>query len=490
MNAFLASHYINGRWIEGQGPRFQSINPATLEPLWQGHKASREEAQSAIKAAKDATAGWARASLNERINVLRVFSETLTTNQDELTRLISNESGKPLWEAKTEAQAVIAKINISIRAYEERTQDTWIEEPQSKTGVTYKPHGVMVVLGPFNFPAHLSNGHIVPALLAGNTIVYKPSELTPGVAAFITECWNKSGLPAGVFNLVQGDAECAEWLLEEDIQGVLFTGSYRAGLQIHQRFSSRPEVILALEMGGNNPLIIDHLNDIPAAVYQTILSSFITAGQRCSCARRVFIPNDAFGENFLEALQAATRSLVIGAPEDSPEPFLGPVIRPLHAEAHLRAQHQLIQQGARPIQPMTSLRPKFPFLTPGIIDMTEVLSPPDEEIFAPLIQLYRYEHFEEAISGANATRYGLTAGLLSDNREHYDIFYANIRAGLLYWNRATTGASSQLPFGGLGQSGNHRPSAFFAADYCAYPIANMTQSTVTRPATLLPGIRV
>lgn len=486
----IASHYINGQWIQGLGEAFHSINPATLAPLWQGQTATREQVHHAVSAAQQAGHLWASTPLNQRIEVLKAFAQHLTLKIEAFTRIISDESGKPLWEAKTEAQAVIAKVEISIRAFEERMPFKYTEEQQARSGVAYKPHGVMVVLGPFNFPAHLSNGHIVPALLAGNTIVYKPSELTPGVAALVTQCWHESGLPAGVFNLIQGNAQCAQWLIDEDIQGVLFTGSYRAGVQIHQQLAARPHVILALEMGGNNPLIIDHLQDIPAAVYQTILSSFITAGQRCSCARRVLIPNNAFGAQFLEALLAATQALRMGAPLDTPEPFLGPVIRPQHAIAHLKSQQQLISQGALPLQPMTCRTPDYPFLTPGIIDTTQISSPADEEIFAPLIQLYRYDTFDEAIARANQTQYGLTAGLLSDNPHHYDRFYANIRAGLVYWNRATTGASSQLPFGGIGHSGNHRPSAFFATDYCAYPVANMTQPTVTLPTTLLPGIQL
>lgn len=490
MSHLPASHYIDGKWIEGCGSKLESIHPATLLPFWVGRKASLSDVQSAVKAAKRAAPSWGREPLTQRVALLKKFSKILTERSEALALCIAHESGKPLWEAKTEAQAVVAKVDISIRAHEERMPVLPTKGSETQSRVTYKPHGVMVVLGPFNFPAHLSNGHIVPALLAGNTIVYKPSELTPGVAAFIGDCWHQAGAPAGVFNLVQGDIECAKWLLNEDIQGVLFTGSYRAGLHIHQHFASRPDVLLALEMGGNNPLIIDHLDNIPAAVYQTILSSFITAGQRCSCARRVFIPNDTFGATFLEALREATSTLLIGAPEDSPEPFLGPVIRQSHAEAHLKAQNQLIQLGATPLHPMQYLRAGSSFLTPGIIDMTGVSTPPDEEIFAPLIQLYRYQNFDEALTRANDTRYGLTAGLLSDSFERYENFYRSMRAGLIYWNRATTGASSELPFGGVGLSGNHRPSAFFATDYCAYPIANMAQPTVTLPPTPLPGVRV
>lgn len=490
MSKNLLSHYIDGQWIHGKGQAFHSINPTNLEIFWEGHKATHEEIVSAVTAAQKASVYWSRTTVEARIEHLKQFAHQLNMRAEALTHCISDETGKPLWESRTETQAVIGKIELSIRAYHERMSSHFIEEGNARNGVTYKAHGVMIVLGPFNFPAHLSNGHIVPALLAGNTVVYKPSELTPGVAAFMMDCWHESGLPEGVLNLIQGDATSAQGLINQDIQGLLFTGSYRAGLHIHQQLSARPEVITALEMGGNNPLIVADIEDIPAAVYQTVLSSFITAGQRCSCARRLFIPRNALGDRFLDALKETTRNIIVGPPSGSQEPFFGPVIRLNHAKMHLQSQKNLIELGAKPIELMQQNDPMLPFLTPGILDMSTVLNPPDEEIFAPLIQLYRYDSFDEALVRANQTRYGLTASLLSDKKEQYDLFYTHIRAGLIYWNRATTGASSALPFGGVGFSGNHRPSAFFATDYCAYPIANMTQTTVTLPTTRLPGIQV
>lgn len=490
MNAHLSSHYIDGEWIQGEGSAFHSINPSTLEVFWQGKKATIKEIETAVQKAHQAIAHWSRTSLEQRIDYMKKFAQQVQLCAESLTQCISNETGKPLWEARTETQAVIGKIELSIHAYETRMSPQFTEDGPLRSGISYKPHGVMAVLGPFNFPAHLSNGHIVPALLAGNTVVYKPSELTPAVATLIMQCWHKSGLPNGVLNLIQGDATSAQSLINQNIQGLLFTGSYRAGLQIHQQLSARPEVLTALEMGGNNPLIVQKVENIQAAIYQTILSSFITAGQRCSCARRLFVPQNEFGDHFIEALQAATQLLIVGPPDATTEPFLGPVIRPQHAAQHLQSQKNLIELGAKPIQPMRQHDMELPFLTPGILDMTDVKNSPDEEIFAPLIQLHRYNTFEEALIQANQTRYGLTAGLLSDQKEDYDLFYNQIQAGLIYWNRATTGASSALPFGGIGLSGNHRPSAFFATDYCAYPIANMTQPIVTLPSTLLPGIQV
>lgn len=482
----MKSHYINGKWVESQGRAFHSINPADSAIIWQGKEALEENIAAAYDAASQALASWSQLDFATRVTAIQKFGRQVEARKQELLLLIAKEAGKPLWEAATEVSAVLGKIELSIKAYQERT---WPKEIGAyENYLRYKPHGVVAVLGPFNFPAHLSNGHIVPALLAGNTVIYKPSELTPAVAELMLQCWHDSGLPPGVINGVQGGVSSAKLLLQQDIQGVYFTGSYKTGLEINKMFSERPEVILALEMGGNNPLVIDRVKNVEAALYNTLLSSFITAGQRCTCARRVFIPNNTFGDHFLEQLIIASKQLQVGAYTLQPEPFIGPVIRYEHALHHLSAQENLIKAGGKALLPMTLLKEHTGLLTPGIIDMSLVSEPKDEEIFAPLIQIYRYQTFEQALMGCNQTRYGLSAGLLSDNEKHYHDFFNTVRAGLINWNKPTTGASSALPFGGIGHSGNHRPSAYFAADYCAYPIASLEQPQLTLPEQRLPGI--
>ncbi|CEK10492.1 succinylglutamate-semialdehyde dehydrogenase [Legionella hackeliae] len=485
-----ATHYIGGNWIRGEGEAFCSKNPADGSIIWQGNHANTEEVLAACEAAHLALPGWSSIDVSARAAYLQNFAKEVETKQQELTYLIALETGKPLWEAKTEVASVVAKINLSIQAYQERTAGKQFTIPDANAHLRFKPHGVVAVLGAFNFPAHLSNGHIVPALIAGNTVIYKPSELAPAVAQFIMQCWHESGLPQGVINCIQGGIDTSRALLHTDIQGVFFTGSYKAGKQIHQHFSGRPDVILALEMGGNNPLVIDKIKNVDAAVYQTLLSTMITSGQRCTCARRLFIPNDAAGDKFLSRFVRACKQLTVGPFTHHPEPFMGPVISYDHALNHLKAQENLINLGGKPLLNMFLMEENTGLLSPGIIDMTGVSDVPDEEIFAPISQIYRYSTFEEALLFANQTRYGLSAGLLSDNEKNYQQFYHTIRAGLINWNRPTTGAASSLPFGGVGCSGNHRPSAYFAADYCAYPIASLEQTQLTTPAQLLPGIQL
>ncbi|MBA2652563.1 MAG: succinylglutamate-semialdehyde dehydrogenase [Tatlockia sp.] len=482
------NHYINGHWVEGQGENFVSKNPADGSIVWQGTIASSADVLAANTAAQDALSSWSSLDFATRANYLNRFAKEVEAKREKLAYLIGLETGKPLWEAHTEVSSVVAKVKISIEAYLERNAEKQSEAADAKAFIRYKPYGVAAILGAFNFPAHLSNSHIVPALLAGNTVVYKPSELTPGVAQFIIQCWHESDLPAGVINCIQGDATAGKALLLSDIQAVYFTGSYQTGVKIHQQFSDKPEVILALEMGGNNPLIIDEGANISAAVYHSLLSTMITAGQRCTCARRLFIPKSPYGDAFLNQFINACKRLRVGKFNEQPEPFMGPVISYNHANGYLKMQKDLIQNGGEPLLEMRKLAKDTGFLSPGIIDMTKATKLIDEEIFAPLVQVYRYLNFEEAIVLANKTRYGLSAGLISENLERFNYFYKKIRAGLINWNRPTTGALSSLPFGGVGCSGNNRPSAYFAADYCSYPIASLEQPHITLPAQLLPGI--
>jgi succinylglutamic semialdehyde dehydrogenase len=481
--------YIDGQWIKGDGTLLESIDPSYGTLFWQGTNASSKEITTATHAAHQALPSWAALELEQRAQYTQRFASEIEKNRELLKQLISQETGKPFWEAETEVNSVIGKINLSIQAYKERTASKITPSTEANACLRFKPQGVVVVLGAFNFPAHLSNGHIVPALLAGNTILYKPSEHAPAVAELIMDCWHNSGIPAGVMNCLQGDAACGKELLSQDIQGVYFTGSYITGLRIHQQFSDRPEVILALEMGGNNPLVIDNeLTDLNAAVYQSLLSTLITSGQRCTCARRVMIPDTTLGDEFLKQFIHLCKNLRVSPYDHLPEPFMGPVISHAQALKHLHSQKKLLDAGGEALLPMTLLAENTGLLSPGIIDMSKVTNPEDEEIFAPLVQIYRYKTLEHAIELANQTRYGLSASFFSDNEAHYHHFYHQIRAGLINWNRPTTGAASSLPFGGVGRSGNHRPSAFFAADYCAYPVASMEQAQLTLPGHLLPGI--
>lgn len=464
------------------GETLVSHNPATGEVVWRGAVAGEAEVSAAVAAARSAAPAWARRPFEERAAIAATYAERMRERKEELARLISQETGKPFWEAQTEIDSVAGKVDISIRAYQERTGTHVQETGGMRQRVAHKPHGVLAVLGPYNFPMHLANGHIVPALLAGNTVVFKPSEETPACGLAMAEVWQEAGLPADVLRVVSGAASTGRALAgHPDIDGLLFTGSMPTGVALHRQFAEAPNRILALELGGNNPLIVWNASDAEACAHIIAQSAFLSAGQRCTCARRLILPTGEAGNRVLEALLEVTDRLIVGAPFDDPQPFMGPVINNRAARRLLEAQEGLLAAGGKPLRLMTAPQEDTPFLTPGVIDVTHVNNRADEEHFGPLLQVIHVTDFSAALDEANTTRYGLAAGLISDDEALYDRFWAEARAGVLAWNRPTTGAASASPFGGVGLSGNHRPSAYYAADYCAYPVASLEQTTPSAP---------
>lgn len=485
----MNTHYIAGQWQPGQGESLQSLDPVSQAVLWQGQGATAAQVDAAVAAARGAFSLWAAHSLDGRIAVLERFAACLKSHADEVARAIGEETGKPLWEAATEVNSMVGKVAISIQSYRERTGEKSGPLGDATAVLRHKPHGVVAVFGPYNFPGHLPNGHIVPALLAGNCVLFKPSELTPKVAELTVKCWIEAGLPEGVLSLLQGGRETGVALAgHPGIDGLFFTGSSRTGNLLHAQFAGRPDKILALEMGGNNPLIVDQVADVDAAVYTIVQSAFISAGQRCTCARRLLVPQGEWGDALLARLVQVAGQIKVGRFDEQPAPFMGSVISLQAAAQLMQAQQDLLASGATALLAMTQLQAGAALLTPGILDVTAVNDRPDEEFFGPLLQVIRYDNFEAAIAEANATVYGLAAGLLSDSKARFEQFWLHSRAGIVNWNKQLTGAASTAPFGGIGASGNHRASAYYAADYCAYPVAGLESESLALPATLTPGV--
>lgn len=481
--------FINGAWSPAHGSEWNKLNPVTQQPIWRGNEATAAEVEQACQSARAAFAAWARRPLAERLEIIQRFASLLEQNKQQLAAVISQETSKPFWETLTEVQSMVAKVAISVRAYHERTGESLTEMADGAASLRHRPHGVLAVFGPYNFPGHLPNGHIVPALIAGNTVVFKPSELTPWTAEETVKLWQQAGLPAGVLNLVQGGRSTGEALAQSsEIDGLLFTGSANTGYHLHKQLAGAPEKILALEMGGNNALIIDEITDIDAVVNLTIQSAFVSAGQRCTCARRLIIKNGAAGDAFIQRLLEVTRNLAVGEWNAEPQPFMGGVISLQAAQQILQAQQRLIDLGAEVLLPVTQPDANSSLLSAGILDVTGVSNVPDEEYFGPLSCIYRYDSFDEALQIANATRFGLSVGLVSPDRELFERVLIEARAGIVNWNKPLTGASSAAPFGGVGASGNHRASAFYAADYCAWPMASLESDHVNLPEKLSPGI--
>lgn len=486
----MNTHFINGEWVGGKGYPMTSLNPTKNMILWEGISATSEQVDLAVASARAAFADWSALSVEQRLEYIHAYSEALTKYKDELAELIAQETGKPLWETATEAAAMIGKIGLSIKSYHSRTGITENPMPVGKAYIRHKPHGVVAVFGPYNFPGHLPNGHIVPALIAGNTVVFKPSELTPAVAAKMIEIWAEIGLPKGVLNLVQGEVETGKALASHpQLDGLFFTGSSTTGKRLHEQFAGHPGKILALEMGGNNPLIVADVKDIDATVHDIVQSAFISSGQRCTCARRLFLPNTVQGDAILKRLIEVTQNILVDHYDAQPQPFMGSMISQHAAAQMIAVQTDLLSQGAKPLVEMHHVDTTSGLLSPGILDVTQMLDKlPDDEHFGPLLKVIRYDELTDAINEANNTRFGLSAGLLSDNASQYEVFYRLIRAGIVNWNRPITGASGAAPFGGIGDSGNHRASAFYAADYCAYPVASVEIEEGLLPEVLSPGL--
>ncbi|MEO6256999.1 MAG: aldehyde dehydrogenase family protein, partial [Sphingomicrobium sp.] len=325
-----------------------STEPATGAEIWSGEVGN---ATTEVVAARAAAGAWAAHSLAYRSEAVQRFANVVRKRETEFATLIARETGKPLWEARTEVGAVVNKVQISLDAYSERTPQRRLEAALgNKIAVRHKPHGVLAVLGPYNFPAHLPNGHIVPALIAGNAVVFKPSEKTPATGAFLVDCYHEAKIPTGVVRLLTGGPDEGRALAAEPgIDGLLFTGSARAGQSLHRQFADMPNKILALELGGNNPLVVWNSTSIEAAAAIVVQSAYLSAGQRCTAARRLIVEDGTEGP-LLKAIQDLLDRLIVGDPFADPQPFMGPLIDVAAAD-HLQEQWLgLMMKGATPLR--------------------------------------------------------------------------------------------------------------------------------------------
>lgn len=447
-----------------------SYEPATGAEVWRGKPCDVDDV---VSRARRAWPAWAAQPLATRMELVRRFANEVRKDAEKLATSIARETGKPLWEARAEVENVVAKVEMSIRAYADRTSQRRLDSAlQGTMAVRHKPHGVLVVLGPFNYPAHLPNAHIVPALIAGNVVIFKPSERAPASGEILARCFNRAGISAAVMQFAPGGpAEGRALVAHEGIDGVLFTGSASTGIAINRKLAARPDKLVALEMGGNNAMVVWDTPKLTDAAALIVQSAFSTAGQRCTATRRLIV-RDTMYDAVMAQVKALADRLIVGAPFDEPAPFMGPVIDNAAADGLTESFLYLLSHGGKAIKHLVRLHETLPFLSPAIIDTTAMKDRPDVELFGPILQVIRVTDFDQAIAEANNTRFGLAASLIGGTPQEYNRFWANVRAGIVNWNRATTGPSHAAPMGGVGLSGNHRPSGYYAADYCAYPVAS------------------
>ncbi|HPI39989.1 MAG TPA: succinylglutamate-semialdehyde dehydrogenase [Pseudobdellovibrionaceae bacterium] len=487
--------YIDGQFhsVKAGNGVLKDFSPADLKDHLMDAPFSHEHIEQACGAARRAYPKWAQLTLDERKSYLWKLKDSFIAHENKMAEVIARDTGKPLWEALTEAKALSAKIDITLNYSLDLIKEERIENAlPGVTGVIrHRSRGVMAVVGPFNFPAHLPNGHIIPALIAGNTVVFKPSDQTPAVGQLMAEIIHHSGLPAGVFNMIQGDGESGRKLvLHEEVDGILFTGSYEVGLKIKQETLSHYGKILALEMGGKNATVVWEDANLDKAIYETLIGAYLSSGQRCSGTSRVIL-HPKIATEFTDRFYEAAKKLSIGHWDD--KPFMGPLINSTAVEKYLRFQEIANRENCESLMrgKVLDLKHKGYYVTPSIhlvnkFDNKSVYQ--KSEIFGPNVALFQVGEFEEVMSIVNSTGFGLCMALFTENKALYEKAQFHARVGLLNWNRTTNGASSRLPFGGLGKSGNDRPSAHYAIQYCSIPVSSLEDATPFDPSKVMPGM--
>lgn len=480
------AHWIGGSWEPVSEPRAQLADPAHVvrsanpahpsDTVWIG-LCDPDAADRAVAAARAAFRTWRDLGFEARRDVLLAWQAVTQRHVERIARCITREMGKTLAESRLEAKALGEKVAVTLDPISQaRVRSYEVPIAQTRLGVcSFRPHGVMAVIAPFNFPAHLANGHFVPALLAGNTVVLKPSERTPAVGQLLAELSAEAGFPPGVFNVVQGGAATATRLVAHpDVDGILFTGSWPVGRRILQANLDRPGRIVALEMGGSNATVVCGDCDLRQAVIECARASFATTGQRCTCTRRIIV-HSSIADKFIAALGRAASTLVIG-PGDAAEPvFMGPLVSEAALHAAMQFQRERAKVGARVVLQSARLDREGWFVTPGIMEVGRFTRESDQEVFAPIVQVAVADSDDDLVAQANATEFGLAASVFTQDHSRWARIARELRAGCINWNVGTAGASSKLPFGGLGLSGNHRPAAAFSVDYCAYPVAHLEE---------------
>ncbi|MFM8639515.1 MAG: aldehyde dehydrogenase family protein [Planctomycetota bacterium] len=457
------------------------VGRARVEPAAVGH---------AVRAARGAFPGWSALTMDERAERLRAWSAACARSVERIAGLITRETGKILPESRQEAQLLSDKVAVTL---EERVRGRIADYDVAGTGTrsnrcTWRPYGVMAVIGPFNFPAHLPNGHWVPALLAGNTVVFKPSEKAPATGALMAELMAEAGMPGGVFNLVQGRGDAAAALVaHEGVDGILFTGSWPVGRRILEANLDRPGRMVALEMGGSNPAVVMDDADLRQAVVECVRCAFLSSGQRCTCTRRVVV-HRAVADRFIAAFVEAARSIAVGPGDAVPVPFMGPVISREAREAVLAFQRECAARGEDVLLESRALPGEGWFVTPGVLRARRFERATDREVFGPVVRISVADGLDDAIEQANATEFGLAASVFTRSEGVVQAAMARLRAGCINVNCGTAGASGKLPFGGLGRSGNLRPAGAAMIDACAYPVASMAEPGDA--AVIPPGLTV
>jgi succinylglutamic semialdehyde dehydrogenase len=469
--------YLGGRFVReaAHDGELRIYSPADTSDLVAVHPYAALHVDHAVEAARAAFPHFRRMGEPARRDLLRAYQERLRVHREAIALAIAREVGKPLWEARSEVDAMIGKVDLSLGEGARYTATQHIDAPASE--IRHTPLGVLAVIGPFNFPGHLPNGQIVPALLLGNTVVHKPSERAPSAATWMAQCMHEAGFPPGVFNVVQGEAASGTRLTtHRDVDGILFTGSVHVGRRIVRDNVDHPERLIALELGGKNVAVALDDCDVERAARAIAFSAFVTAGQRCTATSRLIVTQGVAGA-LVEHVAKLARELRVGHVLED-DVFMGSVISEHARENVLAAQRLALDAGFEPVVPAApyDVRGHHGFyLRPGVHRAPECIFElpgyTDTELFGPDLAVHVVPDEEAALELAGHSRFGLAASVFTRSRDAFERAADCLRVGVLSWNRPSAGASGRLPFGGLGQSGNHRPAGILAGLACSDPVA-------------------
>lgn len=463
------------------GNKLDRYSPADLDQLLWSMPIDYSHVDDVLDSAQLGFREWRKTTIEQRANLLKKFQEIVLSKSDLIAEAISLEMGKPLWEAKTEAAALASKVTVTLEDSLPRIRERTLSNvmPNTDGHVFYKPLGPCLIIGPFNFPCHLANGQITSALLAGNTIIFKPSEKTAYSGQLLIECFHQAGFPNGAINLIQGDGEVARRLVKDKrVRGVFFTGSKEVGHNILKSTYSDLGKLVALELGGKNTSIIHKDCNIDLALGETLKGAFLTSGQRCTSTSIVAIHSSLIGP-FIERFHELSKRIIIDHPiVFEKTPFMGPLVDQKSLDSYLTFIGMAKREGFEEImrgKQVTKAR-RGHYVTPSIhlaakFDPSSIFL--SSEIFGPNCTFIPYNDIDEAIAIANSTEYGLASSIFSSDRALFDRCVEDIDSGLVNFNRSTVGASAKLPFGGVKNSGNYRPAAVATIDSCVYQLASL-----------------
>ncbi len=455
---------------------------------------SEEAVQPAVASAVKAFPDWMQTPLAKRIGKLRIFQRVLAQRQVSFAQLLAREAGKPIGESRREVERLIGKVDEMV------TLGLKLIRPFSVTAVAgvqgecrFRPMGVLAVIGPFNFPAHTPGSHIIPALLTGNSVVFKPSEYTPFVGQALAEMLDTAGFPPGVFNLVQGGSLVGARLVEHPaVAGILFTGSTATGQAIRAATLKEPRKSLALELGGKNAALVLKDADLTLAAKEIAVAAFSMGGQRCNATSRVIVDRRVAKEFLKRFLEAADR-VKIGYPLEE-EVLMGPLVSHDAVAKFQKYMRMAEEEGFETLRVGKALgkwgKRRGYYVNPGVhlcerLAKNRSLHYRKEEIFGPDVAVYLAKDLEQMVSLNNEVPYGLITSVFTRNRQNFERLFVQIDTGMVNFNRSTIYSSGKLPFGGTKASGSFRPAGLFSPYYCTYPVS-VLQDTRPLAARALP----